>query len=141
MQMQYPVRVYYEDTDASGVAYHANYLRWFERARTEWLRQLGFGQARLLREAGVGFTVASLSVRYLRPARLDDELLVRTRVTGVGKASIEFEQHLHYAGAGGDAALAAATVRVGCIGVEGFRPRRMPVAIEQALLKEMEHVG
>jgi acyl-CoA thioester hydrolase len=139
--MHYPVRVYYEDTDASGVAYHANYLRWFERARTEWLRGLGFGQERLLREAGVGFTVASLSVRYLRPARLDDELIVRTQVLAVGKASIEFEQHLHYAGTRGDTALATAVVRVGCIGVEGFRPRRMPDAIEQALMKELQHVG
>ncbi|HXG27701.1 MAG TPA: tol-pal system-associated acyl-CoA thioesterase [Nevskiales bacterium] len=139
--MQYPVRVYYEDTDASGVAYHANYLRWFERARTEWLRGLGFGQERLLREAGIGFTVASLSVRYLRPARLDDELIVRTQVLAVGKASIRFEQHIHYAGAEPGAALAMASVRVGCVGVGDFRPRRMPDAIEQALMKELGHVG
>ncbi len=137
---QYPLRVYYEDTDASGVVYHANYLRWFERARTEWLRHLGFGQERLLRDAGVGFTVASLSVRYLRPARLDDELLVCTQVSGLGKASIEFAQHLHYANSPDDAMLATATVRVGCVGVEGFRPRRMPASIEQALRKELEHV-
>jgi acyl-CoA thioester hydrolase len=139
--MHYPVRVYYEDTDASGVAYHANYLRWFERARTEWLRGLGFGQERLLREAGVGFTVASLSVRYLRPARLDDELIVRTQVLAVGKASIRFEQHIHYAGGEPGATLATASVRVGCVGVSDFRPQRMPDAIEQALMKELGHVG
>jgi acyl-CoA thioester hydrolase len=134
------IRVYYEDTDASGVVYHANYLRWFERARTEWLRQYGFSQERLLREAGVGFTLASINVRYLRPARLDDELLVLTRVIAVGKASIRFEQEIQYAG-DGEGVLAQATVRVGCVGVPDFRPQRMPAALEQVLNKESRHDG
>lgn len=125
------VRVYYEDTDASGVVYHANYLRWFERARTEWLRRLGFSQELLL-ERGVGFTVASLSVRYLRPARLDDELLVLTRVTAMGRASIEFGQEIQYARPD-QPPLSTAAVRVGCVGVPGFRPRRLPPEVEQVL--------
>jgi acyl-CoA thioester hydrolase len=139
MRQGFAVRVYYEDTDASGVVYHANYLRWFERARTEWLRQYGFSQERLLREQGVGFTLASINVRYLLPARLDDELLVLTRVIAVGKASIRFEQEIQYARDGGT--LAQAVVRVGCVGVTDFRPQRMPAALEQALSKESGHDG
>jgi acyl-CoA thioester hydrolase len=133
------IRVYYEDTDASGVVYHANYLRWLERARTEWLRNLGFGQERLLREAGVGFTLASLTIRYLLPARLDDELLVTARVTAIGKASIKFDQEIQYARSGGGI-LTTASVKVGCVGIPGFRPQRMPAAIEEGLRKEFEHV-
>jgi acyl-CoA thioester hydrolase len=130
-------RVYYEDTDASGVVYHANYLRWFERARTEWLRQHGFSQEQLLRETGVGFTVASLTVKYLLPARLDDELLVTTRVSFMGKASIEFEQKIQYARTDG-AVLAVASVRVGCVNVSDFRVQRIPEVIASVLLKEKE---
>lgn len=133
--MKFGVRVYYEDTDVSGVVYHANYLRWFERARTEWLRARGFDQERLLREEQVGFTVASLTVRYLRPARLDDELIVSTRVSRLARASMEFAQEIHYAEAGGEL-LATAAVRAGCVGVPAFRPRRIP----EAILKELGHV-
>ena len=134
------VRVYYEDTDATGVAYHANYLRWFERARTEWLRRRGFSQQRLLQETGIGFTLASINVRYLLPARLDDELVVSTRVTFVGRASVRFEQEIQYA-PGNKAVLALATVRVGCIGAADFRPKRLPEVLEQALEKEYGHDG
>lgn len=135
--MSLRIRVYYEDTDASGVVYHANYLRWLERARTEWLRQHGFGQEQLLREQGVGFTVASLGIRYLLPARLDDELLVNTRVSALGKASIKFEQEIQYAEPAGRI-LATASVRVGCVSLTGFRPQRIPATIEQALQKEFK---
>lgn len=134
------VRVYYEDTDATGVVYHANYLRWFERARTEWLRAHGFSQERLLRDAGIGFTLASISVRYLLPARLDDELRVITRVTFIGKASVRFEQEIQYDRSEAQR-LAHASVRVGCVGIADFRPRRLPEALEQALSKEQGHDG
>jgi acyl-CoA thioester hydrolase len=140
MSAQFRLSVYWEDTDGSGVVYHANYLRWLERARTEWLRELGFSQQEMLSRLAVGFTVASLDIRYLRPARLDDELLVRTHVSHVGKASITFAQQIHYAHAN-DAVLATATVRVGCVGLESFRPQRMPEEIENAFLKEIKHVG
>jgi acyl-CoA thioester hydrolase len=129
-----PIRVYYEDTDASGVVYHANYLRYFERARTEWLRAHGFDQERLKAEQGVAFTLASISVRYLRPARLDDELRVSAAVSGHGRASIEFEQQIHYAAEGG-ALLATASVRAGCVDVATFRPTVIPAAIFKVFQK------
>src|SRR5690606_31315718 len=80
----WPVRVYWEDTDGGGIVYYANYLRFLERARTEWLRSLGFSQQRLATEAGIIFTVVNLSVEYRRPARLDDELEVRSEVHAMG---------------------------------------------------------
>lgn len=119
----FPIRVYYEDTDASGVAYHANYLRWFERARTEWLRSFGLDQERLRAELGVVFTVANLQVDYRKPARLDDLLEVVTHVALMRRASVVFEQRL----LGGDAGLLAhASVRVACVGVADFRPAAIP---------------
>ncbi len=132
--MDYRVRVYYEDTDASGVSYHARYLHWLERARTEWLRGLGFSQERLLQDSGVGFTVASLAIRYLKPARLDNELVVSTRVSALGKASMHFEQDIRH----GEQLLASASVRVGCVSVAGFKPQRIPAIIETAITKEMQ---
>lgn len=140
MSALFKLSVYWEDTDGSGVVYHANYLRWLERARTEWLRELGFSQQELLSKSAVGFTVASIDIRFLRPARLDDELLVLTRVSHVGKASILFAQEIHYAHADGPV-LATAKVRVGCVGMDSFRPQRMPADIENAFLKEIKHVG
>jgi acyl-CoA thioester hydrolase len=119
-----PVRVYYEDTDASAVAYHASYLRWFERARTEWLRARGMGQEDLRLRLGVAFTLASIEVRYRRPARLDDELEVLTEVAELRKASLEFEQRVRRRRDG--ELLTEAWVRVGCVDAETFRPRALP---------------
>lgn len=125
----WPIRVYYEDTDVSGVVYHANYLRWFERARTEWLRAQGYSQERLRLELGVAFTVASLAVDYLRPARLDDELEVRTRVAEHRRASLRFEQQL-LRGSGAQAQLLArVSVRVGCVDMQRFKPCALPGAL------------
>jgi acyl-CoA thioester hydrolase len=86
------VRVYYEDTDAGGIVYHANWLRWFERARTDWLRELGVVHSRMLAESGVGFVVRDISIDYRRPARLDDELLVDVRLVEARRASWILEQ-------------------------------------------------
>ena len=88
----WPVRVYYEDTDAGGVVYYANYLKFMERARTEWLRTRGFEQDVLIKEQDLVFAVRSLSIDYLRPARLDDLLQVRVTVSELRRASIVFEQ-------------------------------------------------
>lgn len=121
----WPVRVYWEDTDASGVVYHANYLRWFERGRTEWLRALGFDQDKLMREVGVAFTVAHLDIQYRRPARLDDELEVVTRIAELKKASLTFAQTLCSRGDSG-AALCQASVQVACVDARTFAPKRMP---------------
>lgn len=123
----WPVRVYWEDTDASGVVYHANYLRWFERARTEWLRARGFDQERLRVEQGVAFTVASLEIRYLRPAHLDDALSVEVAVAEARRASLSFRQALRRAADG--ELLSEASVRVGCVDAASFRPRAIPFSL------------
>ncbi len=130
----FPVRVYYEDTDASRVVYHAAYVKYFERARTEWLRAMGFSQHSLHDELGVVFTVANLSLDFLRPGRLDDELQVAVSVEQVRRASITFRQELHRKGEGG-APLARARVRVGCVSVATFRPCAMPEAFVNHLDK------
>ena len=121
-----PVRVYYEDTDAGGVVYYANYLKYLERARTEWLRAAGFGQTDLASERGLLFAVRSLSIEYRSPARLDDLLDVVARVGRVGGASIEFEQSI----ARESAELCRAQVRVACIDAETFRPRVLPADLK-----------
>ncbi|TJY60835.1 tol-pal system-associated acyl-CoA thioesterase [Sinimarinibacterium sp. CAU 1509] len=130
---RFPIRVYYEDTDASGVAYHAGYLRWFERARTEWLRALGLQQDGLHRQHGVVFTVAHLDIAYRRPARLDQLLEVHTRVAAMRRASLMFEQTL----VDGDAEtlLARAMVKVGCVDAVQFRPIALPQALFDAVAR------
>lgn len=127
---QWPVRVYYEDTDASRVVYHAAYVKYFERARTEWLRAHGFSQHELHDRLGVVFTVANLEVDFLRPARLDDELFVSVSVEQVRGASITFGQALTR---GDDVLLARAHVRVGCVDAAGFRPCALPKAFVERL--------
>ena len=117
----FPVRVYYEDTDLSGMVYHANYLRWFERARSDMLRLLGIDQ-RGAAEAGEGtYAVADLTIRYLAPARLDDALTMVTGTVELGAASVRLRQRALR----NDDLLAEATVRVGFIAPDG-RPRRHP---------------
>lgn len=119
---QLELRVYYEDTDASGVVYHANYLRWLERGRTEWLRARGDAQQELMEKDGVAFTIASLQVDFLRPARLDDLVEVQTRIAAARRASLEFSQTIVCAGI----QLVSASVRVACVRKEDFRPMRIP---------------
>lgn len=121
----WPARVYYEDTDATGVVYHANYLRYFERARTEWLRALGVSQQSLRSDSGVVFTLANFEVDYLRPARLDDDLLVTVVVEHLRRASLTFSQTVHLRDAP-DALLARARARVGCVDQHSFRPCPLP---------------
>jgi acyl-CoA thioester hydrolase len=121
-EFRWPVRVYYEDTDAGGVVYHTGYIRYFERARTEWLRARGVSQQRLVQEEGVLFTVVDLSIQYRRAARLDDLLEVVTHAVVAG-ASVLFDQAVQ--GAGGEL-LAAGQVRVACVDARSFKPRRLP---------------
>lgn len=119
----FPVRVYYEDTDLSGLVYHANYLRWFERARSDMLRLLGIDQ-RAAAEAGDGtYTVAELTIRYFAPARLDDALTVATKAEELRAASVRLRQRALRE----SELLAEAQIRVGFIGPDG-RPRRQPAA-------------
>ncbi|QDX83013.1 tol-pal system-associated acyl-CoA thioesterase [Denitratisoma sp. DHT3] len=130
-----PVRVYYEDTDAGGVVYYANYLRFVERGRTEWLRALGYDQGRLATELGVVFAVRSVAAEYLRPARLDDRLNVCTAVESHGRAAIVFAQHVELDDNPGGGRLFEATVKVVCLDRERFKP----VAIPPALLERIRN--
>jgi acyl-CoA thioester hydrolase len=124
---QWPVRVYYEDTDAGGVVYHTSYIRFLERARTEWLRSLGYSQARLVEETGLVFSVVSLEIKYLLPARLDDMLLVSNQVQVSGGASVNFEQVIHR----GEQELVRGKVVVACLDAATFKPRRLPASMRE----------
>ncbi len=116
-------RVYWEDTDGGGIVYYANYLRFLERARTEWLRSLGFSQLKLAEEPGVLFAVVSLNIEYRRPARLDDELIITCEPAIEGSASVRFAQRIYR---GADELLVEASVRVACIDARTLRPKRLP---------------
>jgi acyl-CoA thioester hydrolase len=133
----WPVRVYYEDTDAGGVVFYANYLRFMERARTEWLRALGFDQARLTRERGLLFAVRSVKVDYLGPARLDDMLEVTAALRSQGRASLVFEQTVSRKGeAAAPELLSRGEVKIACLDAGNFRPRSIPEDILKALSAE-----
>lgn len=124
---QWPVRVYYEDTDAGGVVYYANYLRFMERARTEWLRSLGFEQDRLRDETGLVFAVRSVQVDYLRPARFNDALTVSAKVVSRGRASLSFVQEIHKTAV--DDVLCSGVVKIVSLDAESFRPRPIPASV------------
>ncbi|HXG28381.1 MAG TPA: tol-pal system-associated acyl-CoA thioesterase [Nevskiales bacterium] len=121
----WPLRVYYEDTDSGGVVYYANYLKFLERARTEWLRARGLQQDVLARELGVLFMVRSVELDYRRPARLDDWLEVRSRVAEVRPASLGFVQAVWRPGGPGEL-LCSGRVRVACVDAATLRPRSIP---------------
>jgi acyl-CoA thioester hydrolase len=116
------VRVYYEDTDAGGIVYYANYLKFFERARTAWLRSLGIDQQALRDRDGAIFVVRNASVDYVASARLDDEVKLTLNVEKLGRASVEFAQQAWR----GDTLLSSADVRVACVDAVTMRPRSLP---------------
>jgi len=120
------LRVYYEDTDAAGIVYHANYLKFMERARTEWLRALGFEQDVLARQHGIGFVVRSAELDFVRPARFNDELLSTVRVERCGRASVDLVQHVLRADG---ELLCAGRVRVGAVDLKRMLPQAMPQAV------------
>jgi len=117
-----PIRVYYEDTDAGDVVYYANYLKFMERARTEWLRQMGFEQDELSRRDGVLFAVRSARLEFLKPARFNDLLQATAQVIRRGKASMTFSQEIRRA----DITLCEGEVRVACLDAGTFAPRAIP---------------
>ena len=125
----FALRVYWEDTDAGGVVFYANHLKFFERARTEWLRTLGVGQERLRHEEGAIFIVSETTTRYLLPARLDDLLDVSVELQQLGQASLVVAQQCRRAGQ----VLAKGTIRIGCVDARTFRPRRIPKTILERL--------
>jgi acyl-CoA thioester hydrolase len=126
----FSMRVYWEDTDAGGVVFYANYLKFFERARTEWLRAMGIEQRALQETTGSIFVVADVALRYLAPAKLDDMLVVTVKVLEMGKASIALEQQAWR----GEVLLAQGTVRVGCVNSTSLRPCRIPVEVASRLV-------
>ncbi|MBT3371459.1 MAG: tol-pal system-associated acyl-CoA thioesterase [Rhodospirillaceae bacterium] len=125
---RFMVRIYWEDTDAAGIVYYANYLRFLERARSDLVRQAGIDQVALLDSDGVVFPVRRCEIDYLQPARLDDEVEVRTSIQKLGGASMAMVQDIHR----GDQTLVRAKVRLACTG-PGGRPRRLPANVRAAL--------
>ncbi|UCJ16289.1 tol-pal system-associated acyl-CoA thioesterase [Pseudomonas sp. MM211] len=126
-------RVYYEDTDAGGVVYYVNYLKFMERARTERLRELGFAQSTLAAE-GLLFVVHSSEARYHAPARLDDELLVSAEVTELNRASLRFRQQVRRVT--DNALLCEGQFLVACVCADNFKPRAMPLSVRTAFAKQ-----
>ncbi len=124
----FPVRVYYEDTDAGGIVYYANYLRFAERARTEMLRQLGFPRRGLMDDEGISFAVRHCSADYIKPARLDDALEVHTEINEVGGATLRARQTVML----DDSEIACLDVRLACMGNNG-KAKRIPAKLRQAL--------
>lgn len=128
-----PIRVYWEDTDAGGVVYHATYVCFLERARTEWLRALGISQQALRESDDVVFAVRGMELDFLAPARLDDALDVEVRLAEVRRASLNFSQRIVRPA---DArVLIDARVRVACLSASGFRPRPLPDGLRREFLK------
>ena len=130
-QFSWPVRVYYEDTDAGGVVYHSNYLNFMERARTEWLRALGYEQTMVKDELGVIIVVHSLSINFKKPARFNDMLEVHCKLTNIGRGSIEMAQTITC----NDVELIQAHVKAAFVDAGTFRPVAIPVAMKQDMIK------
>jgi acyl-CoA thioester hydrolase len=128
-RFEWPVRVYWEDTDGGGIVYHSNYLTFMERARSEWLRALGIDQADLQARERVQFAVVEMNVKWRRPARYDDLLTVYAEVVGKGGATLEFAQGVLR----GDEVLVEASVRVAAVNSDTMRPCRLPAAVARLL--------
>ncbi len=124
----WPVRVYWEDTDAGGVVYYANYLKFMERARSEWLRALGFDQSRLRDELGLVFVVHKVLIEYLKPARFDDLLTVTARLEHANRASLVMRQTIER-----DGLLGRAEVTLACVQAQTFKPARIPAQMLHAI--------
>ncbi|WP_277187075.1 tol-pal system-associated acyl-CoA thioesterase [Caballeronia sp. BR00000012568055] len=126
---EWPIRVYYEDTDAGGIVFYANYLKFFERARTEWLRACGIDQQRVAESDGIVFVVRRTAVEYASPARLDDVVRVVSRIDRLGRASVDFHQEAWR----GDVLLASGDIRVASVDRASIRPAGIPEAVIDAL--------
>ena len=135
---EFPVRVYWEDTDAGGIVFYANYLKFFERARTEWLRSLGVGQQRLRERTGGMFVVTDAQLRYHRPARLDDELIVTAALQATGRASLTIVQSAllkpeQMTDEQAPLLLSEGTIRIGWVDAATLRPARIPHSLLEKL--------
>ncbi|MBA3695416.1 MAG: tol-pal system-associated acyl-CoA thioesterase [Methylotenera sp.] len=125
------MRVYYEDTDSGGVVYHSNYLNFMERARTEWLRALGFEQPRLKSEFSIIFVVHSMSIQFIRPAYFNDMLNIQSQLVKIGHGSIEFLQSIMR----DNEVILEATVKLACVETKLFKPVAIPAIVRDAILK------
>ncbi|WP_144405965.1 tol-pal system-associated acyl-CoA thioesterase [Kangiella geojedonensis] len=141
-EFNWPVRVYYEDTDVAGVVYYANYLKFYERGRTEWLRSLGWEQDVLI-DKGLAFAVAHVDAKYIRPARFNDQLIVKTRISSVRKASVIFEQEIYRVDENSDESddnkqqlVNKATIRVACVDMDTMTPAPMPHYLQEEIARE-----
>ncbi len=132
-EFSWPVRVYYEDTDAAGVVYHSNYLKYMERARTEWLRSIGFSLQTLREESGIVIVVAEIDIQFLKPALLDDLLEVKSTLLKVTAASFLFDQLIEKS----QTKICAARVKGICLDALTFKPKRLPAALKS----ELSHVN
>ena len=139
MSFALPIRVYWEDTDAGGIVFYANYLKFMERARTEWLRSLGIAQRQLREETGGIFVVSETQLKYHRPARLDDELLVTAELRQLGTASLIIGQRVlskteqERTGAAAPVLLCEGTIRIGWVDAASLRPARIPRQVSGTL--------
>ena len=133
MEFIWPIRVYYEDTDAAGVVYHSNYLKYMERARTEWLRTIGFSQQVLREESGNIIVVSEIDIKFVRPAKLDDLLDVYSVLLKVTAASFLFEQSIQKS----QEKICSARVKGVCLNAHTFKPQRLPAALKS----ELSHVN
>ncbi len=128
-EFHWPVRVYWEDTDAGGVVYHASYLRFLERARTEWLRAAGITQSTLAEQSGLVFVVSRMQLHFRAPARLDDELEITVKPLQARRASLELEQRILCR----QACLLTASVRAACVTADAFKPTPIPEVLLEKL--------
>jgi len=133
MAFEFPIRVYWEDTDAGGIVFYANYLRFFERARTEWLRSRGIAQQALRQSTGGMFVVTDTSIRYHRPARLDDELLVTACLQESGRASLTIRQQALRQTGDEPELLCEGTIRIGWVHAASMKPERIPTNVLEAI--------
>ncbi|OUR65933.1 tol-pal system-associated acyl-CoA thioesterase [Methylophaga sp. 42_25_T18] len=131
-EFDWPIRVYYEDTDSGGVVYHSNYLNFMERARTEWIRSLGFEQDELITQHQCLFAVHSMQLNFRKPARFNDALTVRSYLVKAAGASMEFEQKIFR----DDELLCEAVVKIACLDSDRFRPRSIPAFILTEIQRE-----
>jgi len=131
IDFEWPIRVYYEDTDSGGVVYHSNYLNFMERARTEWLRSLGFEQDALITDHQCIFAVHSMQLNFRRPAKFNDSLIVRSHLIKAVGARMEFEQKIYR----NDELLCEAMVKIACLDANRFRPKSLPSFILMEITK------
>lgn len=136
MAFEFPIRIYWEDTDAGGIVFYANYLKFMERGRTEWLRSLGLEQQRLREQVGGMFVVSEAAIKYLQPARLDDELIVTAELQDAGRASMQITQRVllkQKQPTDTPQLLCEGTIRIGWVDAVSMRPARIPQTLIQTI--------